>query len=217
MAYWATSDALSRLAQSESGGKADLIHYPTGYTKSGTRSSASGLYGYLDSTWQTQAAAAGVDVAQYPRAYMAPADVQTAVAARTPISNWTCKNCNSTAQAIAAEQGTTSATPTLSTSATYDPATDPTGRDYGTGFPEVGSPTVPMTGAPGGSANPATAPGGAPGGGLPQIGTWLKDQGIRLGVMVLGIVLVGIAALALAWGELGGAKGAAATAAKFVK
>ena len=34
-----------------------------------------------------------------------------------------------------------------------------------------------MTGAPGGSANPATAPGGAPGGGLPQIGTWLKDQG----------------------------------------
>lgn len=98
--YW-TSSGLQRLAQSESSGRADLVHYPSGYAPNGKPSSASGLYGYLDGTWQTYASRAGVDTSVYPRAYMAPADVQTAVAAQTPISHWTCPGCNSVASNMA--------------------------------------------------------------------------------------------------------------------
>lgn len=41
---------------------------------------ASGAYQFIDSTWQTQARAAGVNTTQYPRAYMAPPAVQDKVA-----------------------------------------------------------------------------------------------------------------------------------------
>jgi D-alanyl-D-alanine dipeptidase len=43
-------------------------------------SSASGAYQFIDSTWRSRAQAAGVDVRQYPRAFMAPPDVQDKVA-----------------------------------------------------------------------------------------------------------------------------------------
>jgi hypothetical protein len=110
MAFW-TAQALPRLAQSESSGNPGLIHYPTGYTPSGVRSSASGLYGFLDSTWQSQAGTLGIDTSRYPRAYMAPADVQTRVAANTPISNWTCPGCNARASALATDPNNISDTP----------------------------------------------------------------------------------------------------------
>lgn len=103
MAYWSPS-ALGALAQSESSGQASLVHYPNNVAWGGSStsgSSASGLYGFLTGTWQTYAPQAGVDISQYPYAYTAPASVQTQVAAITPISNWTCPGCNSTASALA--------------------------------------------------------------------------------------------------------------------
>src|SRR5215831_16342357 len=102
--YW-TAAALPQLAQSESGGRADLIHYPNNPTwgGSGGGSSASGLYGYTTGTWQAYAPKAGVDINQYPYAYLAPADIQTKVASITPISNWTCPGCNSVASRMATD------------------------------------------------------------------------------------------------------------------
>lgn len=138
IATYFTSAGLQKLAQSESGGRADLVHYPSGYTRSGVKSSASGLYGYLDSTWQQEASKAGVDVSMYPRAYMAPADVQTAVAAQTPTSHWMCAGCNSVASGMAGNPQYVSYTPTAtgsgasSDSGGYvtsdDPAFNPGGR-----------------------------------------------------------------------------------------
>lgn len=113
MAYWSAS-ALGALAQSESSGQAGLVHYPNNVAWGGSStagSSASGLYGYTTGTWQTYAPQAGVDISQYPYAYTAPASVQTQVAAITPISNWTCPGCNSTASALAENPANISATP----------------------------------------------------------------------------------------------------------
>lgn len=239
MAFW-TRAALDRLAQSESGGRADLIHYPTGYTNSGVKSSASGLYGFVDGTWRQYA---GPEIAaKYPRAYMAPADVQTAVAAQTPISHWTGTDAqgrpfNATAQRIAAEDGTTVSSP--DPNATAGGGGDGTGGgDYGGGGTQ---PTqVEGTVNPGGFTDPSipptpnpnpgapTVPPGSPhdptpiqkGGGLDLIGKWFTNEGVRLGLMVLGIILIGVAALALAWGEMnkgGTVTKTAATAVKFVK
>lgn len=103
MAYWSPS-ALSALANSESGGNASLVHYPNNVAWGGSStsgSSATGLYGYLTSTWQQYAPQAGVDISQYPYAYTAPASVQNQVALITPTSAWTCPGCNSTASALA--------------------------------------------------------------------------------------------------------------------
>ena len=131
MSFW-TPQALGPLAQSESSGNPSLIHYPSGYTSSGVRSSASGLYGYLDSTWQTYAGQAGVDTSLYPRAYMAPASVQNQVALITPVSNWTCPGCNATASRLATDPSNVTGSP-LATSGVPDnssggtPAGDPTG------------------------------------------------------------------------------------------
>jgi len=43
-------------------------------------SSASGAYQFIDGTWRSRAQAAGVDIQKYPRAFMAPPDVQDKVA-----------------------------------------------------------------------------------------------------------------------------------------
>jgi len=71
-----------------------------GYESSGNpaaqsqKSTASGLYGFLNSTWQEYAPQAGVDIGQYPTAASAPTDVQTSVAQITPASNWLCPGCD---------------------------------------------------------------------------------------------------------------------------
>ena len=214
--YW-TPAALKRLAQSESSGRADLVHYPSGYTKSGTKSSASGLYGYLDSTWKTYAPQAGVDTTQYPRAYMAPADVQTRVAAVTPISNWTCPGCNPTASRLARNSNYVSDTPTSAPLTSGDsgdgisfdaPAPQTTGGsadsetgDYGGG----GSlPDVIQQGA--GQVADGTASGSSPGGGLPSIATWGWDKLVRAFLILLGIVVVAIAAWGVVEGEFNPSK-----------
>lgn len=142
MAFW-TPSGLKKLAQSESGGRADLIHYPSGYTRSGVRSSASGLYGFLDTTWQQQAQRAGVDTSQYPRAYMAPADVQTYVASQTPTSHWTCPGCNNVASGMAGSSQYVSATP-----ATAISGDGGSYGDYGRGGSPGGDPNYGITGTP---------------------------------------------------------------------
>lgn len=102
MAQYFTPAGLAALAPTESSG------IPTAVNPS---SGASGLYGFLDSTWRSFAPQAGVDLNQYPTAASAPASVQTAVAGITPISNWTCPGCNSLAASIAATPGNVTGTP----------------------------------------------------------------------------------------------------------
>lgn len=92
MTYW-TASGLQQIAQTESSGDPTAVNPASG---------ASGLYGFLNSTWQSMALKAGVDITQYPTAASAPASVQTQVAQITPISNWTCSGCNSAAAGIAA-------------------------------------------------------------------------------------------------------------------
>jgi hypothetical protein len=62
---------LETIKKRESGGN---------YNIRSNSSSASGAYQFIDSTWRSRAQAAGVDVRQYPRAFMAPPDVQDKVA-----------------------------------------------------------------------------------------------------------------------------------------
>lgn len=79
MAYWnAAGLAATRAVEGGSGG----------YTAHDPNSSASGAYSFLTSTWQTYAPRVGVDITQYPYAYMAPPAVQDRVASITPVSNW---------------------------------------------------------------------------------------------------------------------------------
>lgn len=80
-----TPEGLQTLAKYESSGN-PLAQNP--------KSTASGLYGFLTSTWQTFAPQAGVDLSIYPTAKSAPADIQTQVALITPVSNWTCPRCD---------------------------------------------------------------------------------------------------------------------------
>ena len=175
MAFW-TPAALGPLAQSESSGNAGLIHYPTGFTPSGVRSSASGLYGYLDSTWQTYAAQAGVDTTLYPRAYMAPASVQNQVALITPVSNWTCPGCNATASRLAQDPANVSGS--ASTIATGPPdqasggnpnTSDPTGSSV-TMNPNGTSPTT-SSGTGGAQGTPIQT--GLQPEEVSQIGSWI--------------------------------------------
>jgi hypothetical protein len=102
--HW-TPAGLNALRPTE--GRYDQIHYPSGRAPSGVKSSASGGYGFLDGTWREFAPKAGVDLTQYPRAYLAPPEVQDKVAAITPITHWTGvdnngRPFNSAAQRIAA-------------------------------------------------------------------------------------------------------------------
>lgn len=85
MAQFFTPTGLQLLQGFESSGN------PTAQNPS---SSASGLYGFLKGTWQQYAPQAGVDTSIFPTAKSAPADVQTQVAAVTPVSNWTCPGCD---------------------------------------------------------------------------------------------------------------------------
>jgi len=62
---------LETIKKRESGGN---------YNIRSNSSSASGAYQFIDSTWRSRAQAAGVDIQKYPRAFMAPPDVQDKVA-----------------------------------------------------------------------------------------------------------------------------------------
>jgi hypothetical protein len=62
---------LETIKKRESGGN---------YNIRSNSSSASGAYQFIDSTWRGRAQKAGVDIQQYPRAYMAPPEIQDKVA-----------------------------------------------------------------------------------------------------------------------------------------
>jgi hypothetical protein len=72
-----------------------------------------GLYQYSTATWQEFAPKAGVDISLFPTADTAPSAVQTAVAGVTPITHWTCPNCNSQAAGFAATPGFVTSSPGL--------------------------------------------------------------------------------------------------------
>jgi hypothetical protein len=189
--YW-TPQALGPLAKSESGGNASLIHYPNNpaWGGSGGGSSATGLYGFTTRTWQSYAQQAGVDINQYPYAYLAPASVQTQVALQTPISNWTCPGCNSTASALAGNPANVSGTPQSDGSGYLpsDPAAGLTTDPFGS------TTTLDPQQAPAGQGNPVTNPAGT----LPQIGAFAGNWFVRIGVIGLGVVLIAAAAFHLA-------------------
>jgi hypothetical protein len=69
-----TEAILATIRKTESGS------YAGNYLAQNASSSASGAYQYIDSTWRAQATKAGVDIGQYPRAFMAPPGVQDMVA-----------------------------------------------------------------------------------------------------------------------------------------
>jgi type IV secretion system protein VirB6 len=72
-------------------------------------STASGLFGFINSTWQTDLAAIGGNVAEYPSAYLAPASLQFAVAAydlqNNGFADWTCAGCDPALTAALAADG----------------------------------------------------------------------------------------------------------------
>lgn len=82
--------SLSQLVQSfESGGN---------YTATNSKSTASGAYQIINSTWDQYAPLAGVDTSQYPTAASAPPNAQDAVFSQIVTANglndWTCPGCN---------------------------------------------------------------------------------------------------------------------------
>jgi hypothetical protein len=165
VAYW-SPQALGRLAQSESSGDASLIHYPqnAAWGGSGGGSSATGLYGYTTGTWQTYAQQAGVDINQYPYAYLAPASVQTQVALQTPISNWTCPGCNSVASNLATNPDNVMTSPASGGGGFPTIINNPTGAAFQPGsIPGVGGlPQGPIQWSDQTFSDPAAATLGAP-------------------------------------------------------
>lgn len=96
MTFWSQS-GLSALAGTESGGNPCAV-FGNPNAPCGTPAvpgTGSGLYGFVDSTWN--------DFGGYASANLAPASVQTVKAAATDISNWTCPGCNPSAAALAAD------------------------------------------------------------------------------------------------------------------
>jgi hypothetical protein len=72
-------------------------------------STASGLYGFINSTWQTNLKAIGGDTVLYPTAKSAPNSVQSAVAAHVyntrGFADWTCPGCDPVLTANVANVG----------------------------------------------------------------------------------------------------------------
>jgi type IV secretion system protein VirB6 len=72
-------------------------------------SSASGLFGFTNSTWQADLAAIGGNTALYPSAASAPDSIQFAVAAyalnTTGFADWTCSGCDPALTAALAADG----------------------------------------------------------------------------------------------------------------
>ena len=119
MAQYFTPSGLSLLSGFESSNN------PLAYS-SVPGSHASGLYGFQPRTWQ-QYAQLVPGASQYSEAYQAPADIQTQVAMVTPVSNWTCLNCDAPiTNAIASNPGLVSSAP----SSFSNLATNPSSADF---------------------------------------------------------------------------------------
>lgn len=172
--YW-TPYGLTLLAPSENSAGDPTLCNSTGHC---------GLYQFARTTWQEFAPAAGVNLYDYPTANLAPAEVQTAVALVTPISNWTCPGCNSYAVTLAQMAGTTAASPQTDPLSLSIPGTDTTspgslylpGGNYG-----GGSDSGTFGGTPdySGAYNPSTVPAdpGKPYCGNPGVTWWQRLTG----------------------------------------
>jgi hypothetical protein len=122
--YYFTPEGLQQVALFESSNN------PTAQNPSST---ASGLYGFTNSTWAqyVEMYSPGLS-AIYPTAASAPADIQTAVAQITPSSNWTCPGCDaSITTAVQADPSLLSSTPI--TAAIVSSPDDYSGGTTGTG------------------------------------------------------------------------------------
>ena len=157
-------------------------------------STASGLYGFLNSTWQEFAPQVGVDTALYPTAASAPGDVQTQVAAITPASNWLCPGCDAgITQAVSADPSLLTTIPGTGidvTSLNQDFSGGPEGETYNA-YPASEL-------APGQTAaTPSTATAAANPGFFGQLVGDVENLASRAGIVLIGIVLLAGAAFAL--------------------
>jgi hypothetical protein len=101
-------------------------------TAQSSKSTASGLYGFVNGTWATYAPQAGVSLQQYPTAASAPASVQTAVFYadfnNNGFNDWTCQGCDPAAAAAIQAAGGAGAFAQGSTNpAAYASLNTPTG------------------------------------------------------------------------------------------
>ena len=135
---------------------------------------AGGYFQIIDPTWRSHAAAAGVDVNQYPTAMSAPRDIQAKVASVIPINQWGANTVNAlkakfpgvdTSQTLGALQSTV-----LNGGSGAPGPIDPSIIAHG-----GSSPAIPST--PGTTINstPATATAGIGG----QLGQLSKDPNVK--------------------------------------
>jgi hypothetical protein len=165
-------------------------------TAQSSKSTASGLYGFVNGTWATYAPQAGVSLQQYPTAASAPASVQTAVFYadfnNNGFNDWTCPGCDPAATAAiqaaggagAFAQGSTNPADyaSLNTAAGLQAYFAGNGTGTGatatTGMPGLSVATVDpsMPGAPTGTLPPVTSAPGA----LSLPFTWVYNQVIAV-------------------------------------
>ena len=164
--YW-TPYGLTLLAPSENAAGNPSLCNSTGHC---------GLYQYDRSTWQEFAPSAGVNLAQYPTADLAPAEVQTAVALVTPISHWTCPGCNSYAVTLAQMSGTTAGFPQSGSDPLSLTTADSPGSLYLPGTPNSTNPYIdPLD--PNQQYGSGFAPAGKPYCGNPGVTWWQRLTG----------------------------------------
>jgi hypothetical protein len=165
-------------------------------TAQSSKSTASGLYGFVNGTWATYAPQAGVSLQQYPTAASAPASVQTAVFYadfnNNGFNDWTCPGCDPAATAAiqaaggagAFAQGSTNPADyaSLNTAAGLQAYFAGNGTGTGatatTGMPGLSVATVDpsMPGAPTGTLPPVSSTPGA----LSLPFTWVYNQVIAV-------------------------------------
>ena len=164
-----TQAGLGLVSQSESSGNPTATN-PT--------STASGLYGFTNPTWQQYAPLAGVDTSLYPTAASAPSTTQMQVAAVTPASNWLCTGCDArVSAAVAANPALVTAAP-----AALNLATATAGQNFSGGSPA----STASSGTPG-----STTAGS--GGILADFQSWLSAIADNIALAVLALILLLIA------------------------
>lgn len=162
-------------------------------------SAASGLFQFVDSTWQRFLIAIGGSVAQYPTAASAPVAVQEAVfqqAVQTSgLSSWTCPGCDPALTSyVNANPSVVSSLPILGGSGVP-------GSTSGVGATTPVTPSLGGTGASGGTPSEATASGAAaqdqgcgpwyfPTTWFCALGGFLGSIAARAGLLILAVVFI---------------------------
>jgi Transglycosylase-like domain len=194
--YYFTPEGLQQVALFESSNN------PTAQNPSST---ASGLYGFTNSTWVQYAETYSPGLsAIYPTAASAPSSVQTAVAQITPSSNWTCPGCDaSISTAVQSDPSLLSSTPiTAAVDSTTNP--DYSGGTTGTGSfldslnPFSSSAIANDPNNPGGTGTGAQSPvgsvlgalGSSPSSWFQTAFTYIENLFARGGLMLLAIVMI---------------------------